>query len=527
MEFSYGVSSLLRLVLIACVTFVIWQVFSKSSRHPYPPSPPGEPILGHIRLVPTDDPHLYYQKLSQEYNSDILFFKQFLTPVLVLNTVKAADELLSRSGANYCDRPRFVLFEAMGWGRTLTFLPWGPHFKAHRTHLQTAFTKNSVVKYRSIQEQEARQALYTITQRPKDWEVALSRFATAIVLRVAFGITLENDDDEYIKIAADAMTATGNGGSPGATVIDYFPFLSNVPYWLVPSQAIKHAKNWGPAIQRLHDAPYAAALKDFKDGVAQKSSYIYPLLEKFLENDSRGLPNDFSLRDINGSAAAIFIAGSDTTFATTMVGILNLLLHPIIFHKARNMLDETIGTDRLPTLKDRDNPKLLYLEYIIQEIIRWRPLSPLGVPHKSLKDDVYNEMFIPRGTNVYFNTWAMSRDEAIYKDPDLFNPDRYIPVEEGGSGEPYLKGPFGFGRRICVGRHLALASVWIVLATLISTVNMSKATDSEGKEIEPVVRFTTGLSSHPLHFDCEFKSRSPMAESLLESSLSKANANTA
>ncbi|QSZ34961.1 hypothetical protein DSL72_007823 [Monilinia vaccinii-corymbosi] len=503
---------------------------------PLPPSPPGEPILGHIRLVPTNDPHLYYQQLAEQYDSDVLYFKQLFTPVLVLNSIKAAEELLSRRGANYCDRPRFVLFEVMGWGRTLTFLPWGSCFRAHRTHLQTAFTKSSVVQYRDIQEQEACQALHTITQRPEDWEIALRRqavqgvlpplgkscllqrrFASAIVLRVAFGIRLEGDDDEYIGIAADAIHATGNGGSPGASIVDYVPFLGNIPYWLVPSQAIRHAKKWGPAIQRLHDIPFAAAQRDFDEGMARKSSYVYSLLEKHAHNASRGLPNDFSMKDINGSAAAIFIAGSDTTFATTLVGVLNLLLHPTIFQRARKLLDQTIGLDRLPSLKDRDNPKLVYLEYIVQEIVRWRPLSPLGVPHKSLHDDVYNGMFIPRGTSVYFNTWAMSRDQAVYRDPDRFDPDRYIPVEQGGAGEPYLNGPFGFGRRICVGRHLALASVWIVLATLISTVDLSKAVDSDGNDIEPIIGFTTGLSSHPLHFDCKFQSRSEMARSLLAS----------
>ncbi|TGO84600.1 hypothetical protein BPOR_0486g00010 [Botrytis porri] len=505
--------------IVACITLstIFGRTFLKKSRYPFPPSPPGEPILGHIRLVPTDDPHLYYQKLSQEYN--ILYFKQFLTPVVVLNTVEAAEELLSRRGANYCDRPRFVLFEVMGWGRTLTFLPWGSRFKAHRTHLQTAFTKTSIVRYREVQEYEARQALYTITQRPDDWEISLRRFASAIVLRVAFGITLKNDDDEYIKIAADAINATGNGGSPGATVIDYFPFLRNLPHWLVPSKAIKHAKNWGPAINRLHDVPFAAARKKFNEGEAQNSSYVYPLLERYEKNESRNLPNDFAMEDINGSAAAIFIAGSDTTFATTLVGVLNLLLNPTIFHKARSLLDQSIGLDRLPSLKDREHPDLLYIEYIVQEIVRWRPLSPLGVPHKSLKDDIYKGMFIPRGTNVFFNTWAMSRDETVYKNPDIFSPDRYIPVEHGGAGEPYLNGPFGFGRRICVGRHLASASVWIVLATLISTVDISKMVDLKGEDIEPVVGFTTGLSSHPLHFDCKFASRSKGMENSLDSSL--------
>jgi len=44
-------------------------------------------------------------------DTDILYFQQGTTPVVVLNSVKAADELLSKRGANYSDRPRFVLFE--------------------------------------------------------------------------------------------------------------------------------------------------------------------------------------------------------------------------------------------------------------------------------------------------------------------------------------------------------------------------------------------------------------------------------
>jgi cytochrome P450 len=41
----------------------------------------------------------------------------------------------------------------------------------------------------------------------------------------------------------------------------------------------------------------------------------------------------------------------------------------------------------------------------------------------------------------------MSRDPAVYKDPEQFKPERYVPEEAGGDGEPFLVGPFGFGRR--------------------------------------------------------------------------------
>jgi len=50
-------------------------------------------------------------------------------------------------------------------------------------------------------------------------------------------------------------------------------------------------------------------------------------------------------------------------------------------------------------------------------------------------------------TFVYYNTYAMSRDENVYENPEQFNPDRFTPAEEGGPGEPFLVGPFGFGRR--------------------------------------------------------------------------------
>jgi len=44
-------------------------------------------------------------------DSDILYFNVLGRPIIVLNSVEAAHELLDKRGANYADRPRFVLFE--------------------------------------------------------------------------------------------------------------------------------------------------------------------------------------------------------------------------------------------------------------------------------------------------------------------------------------------------------------------------------------------------------------------------------
>ncbi|KAG6852362.1 hypothetical protein C0991_000374, partial [Blastosporella zonata] len=50
------------------------------------------------------------------------------------------------------------------------------------------------------------------------------------------------------------------------------------------------------------------------------------------------------------------------------------------------------------------------------------------------------------------------------------------------------------GRRICPGRHLADASLWIVIASTLATLDISKAAGVDGKEITPEVEFSSGIT---------------------------------
>ena len=56
------------------------------------------------------------------------------------------------------------------------------------------------------------------------------------------------------------------------------------------------------------------------------------------------------------------------------------MLHdPQIMHKAQAELDSVIGRERSPTFEDRDN--LPYIRAMIRELVRWRPIAPLGKLH--------------------------------------------------------------------------------------------------------------------------------------------------
>lgn len=491
----------LSLIGIAIVVYLVNHVASrKRNGLPLPPGPPGEPILGHLRVIPAANPEYAYMKWSKEYSSDILSFKVLNQHVIVLNSVRAAVDLLDKRGANYCDRPRFVLFEVMGWGRTLTFLQWGAAFRMHRKVLQKSFQKSNITQYRPLQERETTTMLKGIVENPAEWENIMRRFATAIVLGIGFGIKIENDSDPFIQMATDASYALGHGGAPAGTPVDFFPPLKSLPTWF-HDRSLRFAREWKWAILNIHNKPYEAVVSS--DEKAQ--SLINTLLEQRQDQMEKGAAPDMTVDDIKGAAGAVYAAGQDTTWSTMVVFVLNMVLHPEVQDKAQKILDQVIGRDRLPTFQDRD--RLPYIDYIVQETLRWCPVSPVGVPHKSLKDDMYNGYFIPAGSVVYANARAMTHDERIYSDPENFNPDRYAPIEEGGLGEPLPTGQFGFGRRVCVGKHLAEASVWIVVAAMLSTMRISRAKDEQGNEIIPKVELTNGLTSHPVRFPCEITPR--------------------
>ena len=496
----------LALFAVVVLLLVARAVSSRLRRKglPLPPGPPGEPILGHLRIIPSYSPEYTYMQWSKEYGSDILSFNVLGQPVIVLNSVRAAIDLLDKRGANYCDRPRFVLFEVMGWGKTLTFLRWGPEFRMHRRILQKSFQKSSIVQYQPLQERETALMLKGMLNNPPEWENILRRFATAVVLGIGFGITIESDNDPFIQIAADASYALGHGGAPAGTPVDFFPFLKSLPRWC-HDRSLKFATDWRWAIRNLHDKPFEAVVASEQ----RAPSLIKDMLDQQQCQIEKGQRPELSRDDIKGAAGAVYAAGQDTTWSTLIVFILNMILHPEVQTKAQGIIDNVVGRKRLPNFRDRS--KLPYIDYIVQETLRWCPVSPIGVPHRSLEDDVYNGYFIPAGSFVYANARSMTHDESVYTDPDNFNPDRYISLEEGGLGEPFPNGQFGFGRRVCIGKHLAEASVWVAVASMLSSMNIEKGRDDRGNEIEPEVELTSGLTSHPKRFACRIVPRDERA----------------
>lgn len=66
---------------------------------------------------------------------------------------------------------------------------------------------------------------------------------------------------------------------------------------------------------------------------------------------------------------------------------LAMVVYPEVQARAQAELDSVVGRDRVPTFEDLSN--LPYICAMVKEALRWRPVDPLGLPHRSSEDDWY------------------------------------------------------------------------------------------------------------------------------------------
>ena len=107
-------------------------------------------------------------------------------------------------------------------------------------------------------------------------------------------------------------------------------------------------------------------------------------------------------------------------------------------------------------------------------------------------------------------TRAILRDKEEYMEPSVFRPERFLKDGKLDSDVRELLAAFGFGRRsvtlfklfhantsdfcrICPGKHIATSTLWITVASILTTFRISKAIDADGKVIEPSQEYTSSM----------------------------------
>ncbi|TFK34318.1 cytochrome P450 [Crucibulum laeve] len=505
------------ILYIICVSVTLWRYRRLLSRRylPLPPGPPADPIIGHSAQFLKRNKAITFissRMFTVHGSRPVIHLKVPGRTIIILNTVEAAINLLDKRSANYSDRSKLPLYDIMGWNANLGFLPYGKRFQKHRRLFQEYFSRAKCNSYQSVQLKQARLLVKQLAKNPECCSDALQWFATSIVMHIVYGRDVISDDDIFVKIVKDAAEGFHSCGSAGNTTVDLLPFLQYMPSWFPGTYYVKKAHSYKAATKKVHDLPYEIIKSQLGDGVASPS-YLSYHIERLYQNDGLEV-----IDDIKGSAATIYTAGGETTWSTLLIFALAMVLHPDCQREAQEEMDRVVGSGRLPEFSDR--PSLPYVECLVQEVHRWNSSVPIGIPHRSMEDDTYNGMFIPKGSIVIANTRGISLDESVYLEPYQFYPSRFLPKPQG-SGEPYITAHFGFGRQVCPGRYLADDKVWIAIASTLAMLSISKAVGKDGKEITPDFKFNAHMinassgSRHPSPFVCNIKPRNEATASTL------------
>jgi len=94
------------------------------------------------------------------------------------------------------------------------------------------------------------------------------------------------------------------------------------------------------------------------------------------------------------------------------------------------------------------------------------------VPHKCIEDTTLRGYHIPKGTIIVANIWSVHQDPIEWPNPSEFRPERFL----DGEGKIVRRDkliPFGIGRRVCLGEHLARMELYIIFTCLLHQFNFT------------------------------------------------------
>ncbi|KAJ5157987.1 uncharacterized protein N7500_007638 [Penicillium coprophilum] len=205
------------------------------------------------------------------------------------------------------------------------------------------------------------------------------------------------------------------------------------------------------------------------------------------------------LTNLSYVVGVAYEASIHTTAIALGYFIMACVLYPTTVKRAQEELDLVTGA-RMPTFDDVSN--LPYVNAFVNEVLRWRPPLPLGLHHEVSQDDPYQNFFIPAGTTIVASEWSMAMDEGVFGQPSEFIPERWIE-------NPKLRQiGFGFGKRLCPGKHLACNSLFIVISRLLWGYQFAHAYENGRKiEIDPM-NMKSGIAAEPFPFQATVSVRS-------------------
>ncbi|KAK7955861.1 uncharacterized protein PG986_005083 [Apiospora aurea] len=510
-------------VAAVCVLLLAKHLWTRSTRLRLPPGPKPLPLVGNLHQVPKSLQWLHFYHWSREYGP-VMHLSMAGQSLVILSTNQAAQDLLSRRSAQYSDRPRMVMSgELVTKGMHMLLRQYDAQYKLHQRMEAPLLNMKASNCYRPVQEMESRQLLFDIIEDTKihgdrgiDFHHHFERDHS--------GYRLRTGHEQSLQDAKRVQAEFARTGQVGAYLVDSFPVLNHLPACLAP---------WKKEGEQLYQLERNLHVGNLEGGLANPGWNFSKHMRGSAE--ARGMSTEELAFDLGIVA--------DAALDTSTVAMDWLVVACItagggergFVAKAQADLDRVVGRERLPTFEDR--ARLPYIDAIVCEVLRWRPVVVGGVPHATKREDKYMGYRIPAGSLVMGNHYAITRDESVFgPDVDAFQPERWLQYPEKANPSHYSEDVdsishapctlkdlpqtgFGFGRRVCTGRNIARNGLFIQAARLLWAFNVEAGVvndlTGERRRVDDM-DCTEGFVTMPKPFQASFRPRGDWVREMVE-----------
>ncbi|KAF8711927.1 cytochrome p450, partial [Rhizoctonia solani] len=488
---------------------------TRSGLLPLPPSPHADPIIGHLRFMPTQYEEEVYKEWSDQVAAQQKIIDLFRSSIHPYDRQSKAVSPRDKTSGTTPLIQNPPISSSTGWGKGAAVSRYNEHWKAQRRYMHDALGKKSVKMSWPLIERDVRFTArkFLDNSSPDDIVSDICRMTGCSILSAVYGYDTTSTEDPLVKIVQVALNGFIQAAAPANFLVNYFPFLEIIPSWFPGAGWKRLAETWRKDKDNMIEIPYNWTKQQIASGTAHPSivnTLLANLRSKTSESHGFVTPLEEQEDPLKWAVGSLFGAGSETSASSILVTILALIRHPEIQAKARQELDGVLGGERLPTLQDRDS--LPYMCNIIKETLRWRSVLPTAIPHSCTQEDTYlgYQSFILTPSRRFGNIWAISNNPQVYPEPSRFNPDRFL--------DPAVPDApaFGFGRRICPGVHFAEATIFMAISTLLAVFDIQPGRDENGNPVIPDARMgPSSLVRYPLNFKCTLIPRSEEHKKLL------------
>ncbi|MFN3892351.1 MAG: cytochrome P450 [Beijerinckiaceae bacterium] len=191
----------------------------------------------------------------------------------------------------------------------------------------------------------------------------------------------------------------------------------------------------------------------------------------------------FTREELIDQLGVLFLAGHETSASALTWAFYILANRPDVVARVRDEVARVCGAGPIQF----DHIKsLTFTRNVFRETIRLYPPITF-LPRVALEDTRLGDRRIPRGALVIVSPWVLHRHLSYWKDPDVFDPARFLPEREADM-TPGAYIPFGIGPRVCAGAAFAQVEAVLIIADLVRRFDFTLAA---GENVEPAARLTT------------------------------------